>query len=66
MPTATTPTALVALNLALFGSCENNTTSLSDAVQAFLQAPMKKKHGSLFRMNYGLTVGKPSIQKKPN
>ena len=35
--TAATPTALVALNLALFyGSCENNAISLSDAVQAFL------------------------------
>ena len=42
--TATTPTALVALNLALFfGSCENNTTSLSDAVQAFLQAPIEEE-----------------------
>ena len=42
--TATTPTALVALNLALFyGSCENNAISLSDAVQAFLQAPIEEE-----------------------
>ena len=41
--TATTPTALVALNLALFyGSCENNAISLSDAVQSFLQAPIEE------------------------
>ena len=42
--TATTPTALVALNLALFyGTCENNAISLSDAVQAFLQAPLEEE-----------------------
>ena len=42
--TATTPTALVALNLALFyGSCEHNALSLSDAVQAFLQAPIEEE-----------------------
>ena len=42
--TATTPTALAALNLALFyGSCEHNAISLSDAVQAFLQAPTKEE-----------------------
>ena len=42
--TATTPTALVALSLALFfGSCENNSISLSDAVQAFLQAPIAEE-----------------------
>ena len=33
--TATTPTALVALNVALFyGACEHNIISLSDAIQA--------------------------------
>ena len=38
--TATTPTALVALNLALFyGSC----VPLSDAIQAFLQAPIEEE-----------------------
>ena len=42
--TATTPTALVALNLALFfRSCEHNSISLSDAVQAFLQAPIEEE-----------------------
>lgn len=42
--TATTPTALVALNLALFyGSCEYNAISLSDAIQAFLQAPIEEE-----------------------
>eukprot|EP00435_Cladocopium_sp_Y103_P048465 s1082_g14.t1 len=42
--TATTPTALVALNLALFyGSCEHNAVSLSDAIQAFLQAPIEEE-----------------------
>ena len=42
--TATTPTALVALNLALFyGSCEHNAISFSDAVQAFLQAPIEEE-----------------------
>ena len=42
--TATTPTALTALNLALFfGSCEHNSISLSDAVQAFLQAPLEEE-----------------------
>ena len=42
--TATTPTALVALNLALFfGACEHNSISLSDAVQAFLQAPLEEE-----------------------
>ena len=42
--TATTPTALVALNLALFfGSCEHNSISLSDAIQAFLQAPLEEE-----------------------
>lgn len=42
--TATAPTALEALNLALcYGSCEHNTISLSDAVQAFLQAPIEEQ-----------------------
>ena len=42
--TATTPTALVALNLALFyGSCQHNAISLSDAVQAFLQSPIEEE-----------------------
>ena len=42
--TAATPTALVALNLALFfGSCEHNSISLSDAIQAFLQAPLEEE-----------------------
>ena len=42
--TATTPTALTALNLALFfGSCEHNLISPSDAIQAFLQAPIKEE-----------------------
>ena len=42
--TATTPTSLVALNLALFfGTCKDNTISLSDAVQAFLQAPLEEE-----------------------
>ena len=42
--TATTPTALVALNLALFyGRCQHNAISLSDAVQAFLQAPIEEE-----------------------
>ena len=42
--TATTPTALAELNLALFfGSCKHNSISLSDAVQAFLQAPLEEE-----------------------
>ena len=42
--TATTPTALTALNLALFfGICEHNLISLSDAIQAFLQAPIEEE-----------------------
>ena len=44
--TATTPTAFVALNLALFyGSCEHHAISFSDAVQAFLQAPLEEETG---------------------
>ena len=39
--TATTPTALTALNLTLwFGCLERHTITCSDAVQAFLQAPL--------------------------
>ena len=42
--TATTPTALVALNLELFyGACEHHAISLSDAIQAFLQAPLEEE-----------------------
>lgn len=41
--TATTPTALVVLNVALFfGACERNTMSLSDAREAFLPAPLEE------------------------
>lgn len=47
--TATTPTALTALNLALFfGSCERNSITLSDAVQAFLQAFLEEETWVLF------------------
>ena len=42
--TATTPTALTALNLTLFfGSCEHNLISLSDAMQAFLRALIEEE-----------------------
>ena len=41
--TATTPTSLVALNLALFFGCrDGNQVSLADAVQAFLQADLSE------------------------
>ena len=42
--TATTPTALTALNLTLwFGCLKKHTTTCSDAVQAFLQAPLSEE-----------------------
>ena len=42
--TATTPTALTALNLALwFGCLKEHTITCSDAVQAFLQAPLPEE-----------------------
>ena len=42
--TCTNPTALVALNITLFyGMMQNNSTSLADAIQAFLQAPLPEE-----------------------
>ena len=41
---ATTPIALVALNGALlYGACEHDAIFVSDAVQSFLQAPLKQE-----------------------
>jgi len=42
--TSTNPTALVALNITSFyGMLQNNSASLADAIQAFLQAPLPEE-----------------------
>ena len=43
--TATTPTALIALNIAIWYAClEDHTATNGDAVQAFLQSERKGFH----------------------
>ena len=59
--TATTPTALTALNLTLwFGCLKEHTITCSDAVQAFLQAPLPEETWAI--LPYELWT--PSIRKK--
>ena len=66
--TATTPTALVPLDLVLFyGSCENNVISLSDAVQAFLyQRPSKRKLGCWCHTSCGFRAGDAPVRRSWN
>ena len=59
--TATTPTALTALNLTLwFGCLKEHTITCSDAVQAFLQAPLPEETWAI--LPYELWT--PSIREK--
>ena len=59
--TATTPTALTALNLTLwFGCLKEHTITCSDAVQAFLQAPLPEETWAI--LPYELWT--PSIHEK--
>ena len=59
--TATTPTALTALNLTLwFGCLKEHTITCSDAVQAFLQVPLPEETWAI--LPYELWT--PSIRKK--